>query len=148
MKKTYRAEELKSGDILVVSSESIPVAIHYAMFFRKDGEPYVTHCSLTLKYVWLTGDIEIEPYEKFIKGRKIYKVIHHPNLTDRDVYQKALDLQKIRKYDMLYYSCEDYMHELCNGCKLGLDQRLILYGAIFFIIILTAFIFYRLTHKK
>lgn len=126
--------EYITGDILEVNSYSIIKGVtfskHYGILFFINDVPYITHNSFS------TGKIEIEPFEKFIKGRKIYKVLNHVNLTDKEILYKSLKLQKEKKYNFFTYNCEDYIKELCK-CNIGFDQRIgWFFGLVFFIIIL------------
>src|SRR3990170_5173848 len=97
----------KTGDILEVNSYSIIPGIvftkHYGILFFKDGTPYITHNSFS------TGRIEIEPFDKFMRGRKVYRVLNHVNLTDEQIYTKAIELQNKKGYNFFSYNCEDYV---------------------------------------
>ena len=109
----------KTGDILEVNSHSIiPLGIkHYGIYFFKDGIPYITHNSFS------TGKIEIEPFDKFMVNRKVYRVLNHVNLTDKEIYDKSLEIQAQKKYNFFSYNCEDFTKEIC-GCDMGFDQRI------------------------
>lgn len=134
--------EYKTGDVLEVNSYSIIPGIvftkHYAIYFLKDGIPYVTHNSFS------TGKIEIEPFDEFMRGRKVYRVLNHVDLTDEEIYNKSLELQAKKGYNFFTYNCEDYIGEICK-CYMGFDQRIGwligLGGAIIFIILMFKLIF-------
>lgn len=113
--------EYRTGDVLEVNSYSIIPGIvftkHYGIYFLKDGIPYITHNSFS------TGRIEIQPFDEFMRGRKVYRIFNHANLTDEEIYNKSLRLQQQKKYKFFTYNCEDYIGEVC-GCNMGFDQRI------------------------
>lgn len=117
----FHKVQYRTGDILEVNSYSIIPGItftkHYGIYFLKDGIPYVTHNSFS------TGNIEIQPFDEFMKGRKVYRVLNRANLTDEQIYNRSLQLQERKKYNFFSYNCEDYVGEIC-GCNMGFDQRL------------------------
>ena len=132
----------QTGDILEVNSYSIIPGIvftkHYGIYFLIDGIPHITHNSFS------TGKIEIKPFDDFMRGRKVYRILNHVNLTDEEIYNKALELKSKKGYNFFSYNCEDYIGEVCK-CNMGFDQRigwlLGLSGAIVFIYILFKLIF-------
>lgn len=117
----FHKVQYKTGDVLEVNSHSIIPGIvftkHYGIYFLKDGIPYVTHNSFS------TGKIEIEPFDKFMRGRKVYRVLNHVNFTDEQIYARSIELQARKKYNFFTYNCEDYIGEVC-GCYMGFDQRI------------------------
>ena len=122
-----------TGDILEATSLSwIPLSTHYGIYFIKDGLPYVAHNPLG-------PNIVIEPFSDFTRVRTILRVAGHSSLSDRQIYEKALELQKTNKWNLFTFSCEDFVRRFCN-CNLGIDQRIIFASAMLLLIILIAFV--------
>lgn len=113
--------EYTTGDVLEVNSHSIIPSIsparHYAMYFERDGVPYVAHNAFS------TGKIEIEPFDKFMEGRVVYRIINHADLTNEEIDARATELQGKKDYKFFSYNCEDFVREMCQ-CHVGFDQRL------------------------
>lgn len=110
--------DVVSGDIIQTTSNGyIPFATHYAILFDKDGVLYAAH-------VPGGKGVAIEPYSEFIKCRRLIRIAAKSNMNDVEIYSKALSLQATRTWDLLTFSCEDFVREFCDNCYLGINQRI------------------------
>lgn len=127
--------QFTTGDILETNSFTIPFSRHYAIYFLKDEIPYVAHNPLT-------PAITIEPFENFMRGRKFYRIVGHADMTDEQIYAKALELQRTKSWNLVTYSCEDFVREFCE-CFIGIDQRIIFWGLVLIVIAFLLWLIFR-----
>lgn len=109
---------LKTGDIVKVKSEKLPIIYHYGIVINDDVEFSILHNDPD-KINKTGGNIIKEPLQKWINNKEIVEVTS-TNANKDEIYTIAEKLKKL-KYDLIYFNCEHFVN-FVNKQKNGSPQ--------------------------
>lgn len=98
---------LKTGDIVKVKSEKLPIIYHYGIVIKDDVEFSILHNDPD-KINKSGGNIIKETLKDWIKNKEIVEV-SSTNANKDEIYAIAENLKKL-KYDLIHFNCEHFVN--------------------------------------
>jgi len=98
---------MKTGTVLICSIDDMPFIKHQGIVINRGGKDLVAHCTPEA-FNRYGGNIVIEPYERFIRGRKVIAIERTgaTYATIMDYVSKNVS----RKFDSLAFNCFQFVH--------------------------------------
>lgn len=109
--KEIIVSKLKTGDIIKVKSDFLPIIFHYGIVLCENNEMYILHNDPD-KFNRHGGSIVKEKLSDWIKGKDVVEV-HNTNVTEKDILQVAEQMKKM-PYHLIHFNCEHFVYKIVN----------------------------------
>lgn len=107
LRKNTIISGLKTGDMIKVKAEFLPIIYHYGIIQEKGDGLYICHLQPDKKNIY-GGNLIFEPLQKYMIGRDVVSVIK-TDVTSNDI-EKMFDALKNYKYDFIGFNCEHFVN--------------------------------------
>ncbi len=105
--RDFIVSKLKTGDMIKVKSEILPIIYHYGIIEKRGEKTYIYH-NQPDKINSKGGGLIIEDIKDFISGRDIISV-QKTKMTSGDL-SEMYDALKELKYDFVNFNCEHFIN--------------------------------------
>ena len=102
---------IKTGDIIKVKSDFLPIVFHYGIVLCEGDQMYILHNDPD-NFNRHGGSIVKEELTKWIKGKDIVEV-HTTNVSKEQIEQVANQMKKM-PYHLIHFNCEHFIHKIVN----------------------------------
>ena len=133
--REYTISKLKTGDMVKVIAETLPILYHYGIIEKQGDDLYIYH-NQTSKVNTNGGNLVCEPFENYIKGKDIISVTDS-KLNSEDL-KKMYDALKKLKYDFINYNCEHFVNFASD--KKFVSQQVFKWGSVVAIGVLVTYL--------
>jgi hypothetical protein len=106
-KKNRIISDLKTGDMIKVKAEFLPIIHHYGIIQEKGDGLYIYHLQPDKKNSD-GGNLVCEPLQNYMIGRDVVSVIK-TDVTSYDI-EKMFEALKKYKYDFIGFNCEHFVN--------------------------------------
>jgi len=103
--------KIKTGDIVKVKSDFLPIVFHYGIVLCEADQTFILHNDPD-KFNRHGGSIVKEELSKWIKGKDIVEV-HQTNVSKEQIEQVANQMKKM-PYHLIHFNCEHFIHKIVN----------------------------------
>lgn len=105
--KDMLISQLKTGDVLKLQSDLLPIIYHYGIVLKKNNDDLIVYHNDPFRFNKKGGNLISESIHSFVKNRNIIEVIP-TNILEHDIVKKAKNSTK-EKYHFLYNNCEHFV---------------------------------------
>ena len=102
---------IKTGDIIQVKSDFLPIIFHYGIVVCENNEKYILHNDPD-KFNKHGGSIVKELLTDWIKGKDIVEV-HKTNVSKEQIEKVAQDFKQM-PYHLIHFNCEHFISKIVN----------------------------------
>lgn len=107
------AEKLNEGDILYTTCSNYAAVCYHVGIVFHDGANKLIYHNDPSNINKFGGSVCAEPYEKFIKGRIVEKVIR-TNAKNEEIVRIANNC-RFERWNTMFFNCEDFVLEIVDG---------------------------------
>lgn len=104
--KTYKVENLKTGDLVKLRADIMPIIYHYGVILRNGDEILIAHFQSDY-FNSNGGSLVIEDFRNYIKGRNLVGV-KTTNLKASQI-SKIIESLKSKRYHFVNSNCEHFI---------------------------------------